>query len=87
MEGVVTSKMVLSSSNIEVQAQLVMIGDINSITYFKKNNTRTENSNPITGESINIIDSKTQTSLTILNNPMVGKQYATNSIEPIKEDL
>ena len=45
IEGIVSSKMVMSSSSPEMQAQLAMIGEINSITYFKNNKTRTETTN------------------------------------------
>ena len=87
IEGIVSSKMVMSSSSPEMQAQLAMIGEINSITYFKNNKTRTETTNPMTGETVNIIDSETMTMLQFMSNPMIGKQYAINPIEPSKEDL
>lgn len=89
LEGVVTSKMTMSSENPDVQAQLAMIGDIKSVTYFKDNKTRTEVNNPMTGEAVNIIDSEAKKMLAMMNNPMVGgKQYAITDIEkPNEEDL
>lgn len=89
LEGVVTSKMTMSSENPDVQAQLAMIGDIKSVTYFKDNKTRTEVNNPMTGEAVNIIDSEAKKMLAMMNNPMVGgKQYAITDIaKPNEEDL
>lgn len=87
-EGVVSSKMVISSSDPNMQAQFAGIGDINSTTYFKNNKTRTETNNPMTGQSINIIDSDTKKMLVMMNNTMAGtKQYVEKTIEPTKEEL
>lgn len=89
LEGVIASKMTMSSESPEVQAQLAMIGDINSVTYFKDNKTRTEVNNPMTGEAVNIIDSEAKKMLVMMNNPMAGgKQYAIKDItQPSEEDL
>jgi outer membrane lipoprotein-sorting protein len=87
-EGVIKSKMVMSSSNPDVQMQLDMVGEMLSTTYFKDDKTRTEVKNMMTGESTNIIDSTEKKMLVIMNNPMAGgKVYAENSYEATEEDL
>jgi len=87
-EGVITSKMVMSSTNPDVQSQLDMVGEIISTTYFKDDKTRTEANNMMTGESTNIIDSSEKKMLVIMNNAMAGgKVYAESSIETSEEDL
>lgn len=87
-EGVIMSKMIMSSSNPDVQSQLDMVGEILSTTYFKDDKTRTEVKNMMTGESTNIIDSTEKKMLVIMNNPMAGgKVYAENSYEATEEDL
>ena len=87
-EGVITSKMTMSSTNPDVQSQFDMIGDIISTTYFKGDRTRTDVMNMMTGESTNIIDNKEKKMLMIVNNPMAGgKVYAENTFEPTEQDL
>jgi len=87
-EGVILSKMTMSSSNPDVQSQLDMVGEMLSTTYFKDDKTRTEVKNMMTGESTNIIDSTEKKMLVIMNNPMAGgKVYAENSYEATEEDL
>jgi hypothetical protein len=86
-EGVITSKMTMSSTNPDVQSQLDMVGEIISTTYFKDDKTRTEVKNMMTGESTNIIDSSEKKMLVIMNNPMAGgKVYSENSFETTEED-
>ncbi|WP_397362091.1 DUF4412 domain-containing protein [Olleya sp. R77988] len=80
-EGVMASKMTMSSPNEEVNAQLSMVGDINIITYFKEDKTRSETNNPMSGESVTIIDAKAKKMLTLMNNPMLGKKYMATEIE------
>ena len=86
-EGVANSKMTLSSSNSQISAQFAMVGDINSITYFKGNSSRTETSNIMTGNSVSIIDTDAQEMLTYMDNPMAGKLYMKQSTVPNEEDL
>ncbi len=85
-EGVITSKMVMTSANSDVQSQLDMVGEIISTTYFKDDKTRTEVKNMMTGESTNIIDSSEKKMLVIMNN-QAGKVYSESSIESSEEDL
>ena len=75
LEGVIASKMTMSSESPDVQAQLAMIGDINSVTYFKDNKTRTEVNNPMSGEAVNIIDSESLFGNTLINGAKGGVSF------------
>lgn len=87
-EGVIVTKMTMSSPNEQVQAQLAMIGEIVSTTYFKNEFTRSETNSPMTGEATSIIDTKNKKMLTIMNSPALGgKIYSENFYEPSEEDL
>jgi len=86
-EGKATTKTTMSSSNSEVNAQFAMIGDIQSVTYFKNNFSRTETANIMTGNSVNIIDGNSKEMLMYMDNSMIGKQYIKKSIVPSEEDL
>ncbi|WP_289044730.1 DUF4412 domain-containing protein [uncultured Olleya sp.] len=79
-EGVIASKMTMSSPNEQMNAQLQMVGDINIITYFKDDKTRSETNNPMSGESVSIIDTEAKQMLTLLNNPMMGKKFTLSDI-------
>ncbi len=80
-EGVIDSKMTMSSDNEQMKAQFEMIGDIAIKTYFKGDKTRSETNNPMSGESVSIIDTQAKKMLTLLNNPMMGKKYSETEIE------
>ena len=86
-EGVANLKTTLSSSDSQMNAQFAMIGDINSVTYFKDNFSRTETSNVMTGNSVSIMDANTQEMLTYMDNPMAGKLYMKQSFNANEEDL
>ncbi|WP_452219593.1 hypothetical protein [Lacinutrix salivirga] len=86
-EGVIASKMTMSSDNEQMKAQFAMIGDMNITTYFKNNKTRSELNNPMTGESTTIIDKDANKTMSMINNPMMGKKYAINDIDVSNEDL
>ncbi|WP_417289824.1 hypothetical protein [Corallibacter sp.] len=86
-EGVVTSKMTLSSENEQMKAQFAMIGDIMSTTYFKNQMSRSESDNPMSGKQTVIIDNDKKEMLMLMDNPMAGKMYMKQNIEPSEEDL
>ena len=86
-EGKATTKTTMSSSNSEVNAQFAMIGDIQSVTYFKDNFSRTETANIMTGNSVNVIDGNAKEMLMYMDNPMIGKQYMKKSIVPSEDEL
>lgn len=86
-EGVVKSKQTMSSDNEQVQAQLAMIGDILSTTYFKGNKTRSETFNLMSGNSISIMDNDKKEMMIMMDNQMVGKKYMVKDMEPNEEDM
>jgi uncharacterized membrane protein len=86
-EGVLISKQILSSENEQAQAQLTMMGDMMSKTYFKDSKSRVEMSNPMTGDIITISNGETNEVLVLMDNPMAGKMYSLSKAEPTKEDL
>lgn len=86
-EGVVISKQTMSSENEQMNAQLTMLGDMITTTYFKNDKSRSEMSNPMTGTTVFIADNATKKSLTLMDNAMVGKKYMENNLTPSEEDL
>lgn len=86
-EGVIMSKMTMSSESEPMKSQFAMIGDMNLVTYFKNNKTRSELSNPMTGETATIIDKDSNKLMTMMSNPMMGKKYSISDIVVSKEDL
>ena len=86
-EGIVISKQTMSSDNEQINAQLAMMGDMVTTTYFKGNKSRSEMSNPMAGASIIIMDNDSKTMLMMLDNAMTGKKYVEKTTEPSEEDL
>lgn len=86
-EGIAKSKQTMSSDNEQMQAQLAMIGDVLTTTYFKDNKTRSETFNLMSGNSITIMNADTKEMLIMMDNQMVGKKYMTKSMEPGEEDM
>ena len=84
-EGVITSKMTMSSANEQLNAQLQMVGDTQILTYIKGAKMRSETSNPMTGETISITDRDENKVLTLQNIPMYGKTYSIS--EFVKDDI
>lgn len=86
-EGVVISKQTMSSDNEQVNAQLAMMGNMISTTYFKNDKTRSETSNPMTGTTVFIANNTSKKSMVLMDNAMIGKKYMEADISPSKEDL
>ncbi|MBN2867042.1 MAG: DUF4412 domain-containing protein [Flavobacteriaceae bacterium] len=84
-EGVISSKMTMSSDNAEMNSQLQMMGETKITTYFKEDKVRAETSSPMSGENITIIDKSKEKVLTLLNSPMYGKKYSMTEYEEPKE--
>ncbi len=80
-EGVITTKQTLKSDDENMQAQLAMMGDIVSTTYFKDTKSRVEVSNPMSGDVTVVSDSKTMKTLTYMDNPMLGKKFMLTDLE------
>lgn len=86
-EGVVISKQTMSSENEQMNAQLAMLGDMTTTTYFKNDKSRSEMINPMTGTTVFIADNVAKKSLTLMDNAMIGKKYMENNLTPSEEDL
>lgn len=86
-EGVVSFKQTMTSENEQVKTQLAAIGEMNSVTYFKGSKSRTELSNPMSGDIVTITNSKTMETLTLMSNPMLGKKFNYEKIENLEEHL
>ncbi len=80
-EGVITLKQTYNSSDEATQAQLAMMGEMVTTTFFKGEKSRVEMSNPMSGDIIIITDSESKESLTLMDNPMLGKKYQKQTIE------
>lgn len=86
-EGVIVSKQTMSSDNEQMNAQLAMLGDITTTTYFKNDKSRSETSNPATGTTIFIADNNSKKSLLLMDNAMLGKTYTEDDMTPSEKDL
>ncbi|WP_339634354.1 hypothetical protein [Bizionia echini] len=85
-EGVVKSKQTMSSDNEQMQAQLAMVGDILTTTYFKSDKTRSETFNLMSGNTTTILNGETNKMLTYMDNQMTGKSYTISDMKPSEED-
>lgn len=79
-EGILVSKMTMSSDDEQMNSQLALIGDMEATTYFKGEKSRNETINPMSGEIITIIDNEVKQILILMNNPMVGKMYSKTDV-------
>lgn len=86
-EGIITTTQKISSDNEEMNAQLSMMGNMTSTTYFKGDKSRVELSNPMTGDMIVVSDGTTKEVITFMNNPMLGKKYIKNTMDVSEEDM
>lgn len=86
-EGIITTTQKISSDNEEMNAQLSMMGNMTSTTYFKGDKSRVELSNPMTGDIIAISNGATKEVITFMNNPMLGKKYIKSTLEVSEEDM
>lgn len=86
-EGVMTMKMVMSTDNEQAKAAFAMIGDIAVTTYFKGQKSRSEQNNQMTGSQTSIIDKKSNTSLVLMENPMLGKKYMKQDLNKSDTEL
>ncbi len=86
-EGVVKSKQTMSSENEQMQAQLAMVGEVLTTTYFKSDKTRSETFNLMSGNTTTIMNGETKEMLTYMDNQMVGKMYTVSDMSPSEEDM
>ncbi len=85
-EGVIIMKQTIESDDPTVQAQLAMMGEMISTTYFKKGKSRSEVSNQMSGDVTVIIDQDVQEMLMLMDGPM-GKLYGKKSTNLTEEEL
>ena len=85
-EGVMISKLTMSSDNEQMQAQLAMMGEMLTTTYFKNSKTRSETFNLMQGNTITIMDGEDNEMLIMIDNA-AGKKYMTKNLEPDEEDM
>lgn len=85
-EGKIVANQKISSDNEQVNSQLAMMGDMVTTTYFKDGKSRSELSNPMSGDVTTIIDNDSKQMLTLMKNPMVGNKYMITSIAMDDED-
>jgi hypothetical protein len=84
-EGVIVSKQTISSDNEQMKAQLEMMGDMKTVTYFKGDKSRAELSNPMSGDVTTLTDSKNV--LILMDNPMLGKKYMLQNLKEAEDKV
>ena len=85
-EGMLISNQTITSDNPAIDAQLALMGEMKTTTYFKDSKSRSELSNPMSGDVTTIIDTDSNKMLMMMKNPMVGNKYMLKSIEVSEED-
>ena len=85
-EGVIIMKQTIESDDPTVQAQLAMMGEMTSTTYFKKGKSRSQVSNQMSGDITVIIDQDIQEMLMLMDGPM-GKLYGKKSTNLTEDEL
>ena len=86
-EGVITMKQSMTSPNEQVNASLSAMGEMMSTTYVDGMKSRTESSNPMSGDMTVIIDSESNELLQLMDVPGLGKKYVSQKIEVTDEML
>ena len=86
-EGEITMKQTMSSSNQDVNVMLLEIGEMITTTYVDGTMSRTESSNPMTGDVIVIIDAESNELLQLMDMPGLGKKYTSQKVEVTEEML
>ncbi|MDC3260779.1 hypothetical protein OAU59_02605 [Winogradskyella sp.] len=86
-EGEITMKQTMSSSNQDVNVMLSEIGEMITTTYVDGTKSRTESSNPMTGDVIVIIDGESNELLQLMDMPGLGKKYTSQKVEVTEEML
>lgn len=86
-EGVITSTQKMSTDNPQMQAQLDAMGTMTTTTYFKGSNSRVEMNNPMTGPMVIISNQDKMQTLTLMDNPTMGKKFMLQTVEITPETL
>ncbi|WP_420574533.1 DUF4412 domain-containing protein [Kordia sp.] len=85
-EGKITMKQTMSTDNEQVQAQFDIMGQMESVTFFKDKSSRSEMSNSMTGDIVTIIDVEKNAMLMLMDSPELGKMYVLEKNFIKKED-
>jgi len=85
-EGVLTTKVTMSSDNEQANASFAMIGDISATTHFKGGKARTEQSSQMIGSTTSIVDQDAGKMLMLMDN-MMGKKYLEQDTKKSEEEL
>ena len=85
-EGKLVTKQTMKSDNEQVNAQLKMVGDVESVSYIKGDKSRTEVSSAMTGVVTTIVDADSKKMLILMDNPQMGKIYSSQDITLSEED-
>ena len=83
-EGVIITKMTMSSDNEQISSQLAAMGDMTTTVYMKGDKTRSEVSNPMTGDVVTVSDMGAKEMLMIME---MQKSYMVQSIDLSEEML
>lgn len=86
-KGIIISKQTMTSDNEQANQQFAMMGDMKTTTFFSGTRSRSELSNPMSGDIVTVTDSKTGEVLMLMKNPMLGKKYMLQKNEVTAEDL
>lgn len=86
-EGEITMKQTMSSTNEDVNSMLSEMGDMITTTYLDGAKTRTESSNPMSGDVTVIIDAESNELLQLMDIPGFGKKYTSQKVEVTEEML
>ena len=86
-EGKITSKQTMSTENEQMQAQLDMMGKMETITFFNGKSSRSELINPMSGNITTIINADKNEMLMLMDNPALGKMYTLQKNLINEEDI
>jgi len=87
-EGKIIMTQTMSAENEQMQAMLKQtMGDkpMETISYIKGNKSRTEATNPMSGDIVTISDMGKKEILLLMDNPMLGKKYTLTTIDDEEE--
>lgn len=84
-EGIITMKQTMDSPNEQVKAMLAEMGDMVTITYVDGAKSRSESSNPMSGDVTVIIDSESNELLQLMDIPQMGKKFVSQKMEITEE--
>ena len=82
-EGKITMTQTISTDNEQMQAAInQMLGDkpMLTISYVKNNKSRTEISNPMTGDIVTISDLEKSQVLMLMDSPAIGRKYTLTTV-------